>query len=195
MYTLFTKLLGNYTAREWAIAGLELGSGRCRTLSSYVAYNRTLTCLNLSRIGLTDDDGASIAQILYTNKTLRKLELEGNKLGQKTMVEFANSLLYNTTLKCLDLESNKLLEAATQQIIPVTKEKDKGEMASVKPGMDVFCKALVQNKTLISLNVANNGLQLEVGKKFEAMLKENSTLIDFEFGFNDFGLEEVSQSL
>jgi hypothetical protein len=68
-------------------------------------------------------------------------------------------------------------------------------MAAVKPGMDVFCKALVQNKTLISLNVANNGLQQEVGKKFEAMLKENLTLIDFEFGFNDFGLEEVGQSL
>ena len=49
--------------------------------------------------------------------------------------------------------------------------------------MDVFCKALVQNKTLISLNVANNGLSADVGKKFEAMLKENSTLIDFEFGF------------
>lgn len=60
--------------------------------------------------------------------------------------------------------------------------------------MDVFCKALAQNKTLISLNVANNGLSADVGKKFEAMLKENSTLIDFEFGFNDFGLEEVSQS-
>lgn len=60
--------------------------------------------------------------------------------------------------------------------------------------MDVFCKALVQNKTLISLNVANNGLSADVGKKFEAMLKENSTLIDFEFGFNDFGLEEVNKS-
>jgi len=60
--------------------------------------------------------------------------------------------------------------------------------------MDVFCKALVQNKTLISLNVANNGLFPEVGKKFEAMMKENLTLIDFEIGFNDFGLEEVSYS-
>jgi len=61
MHTFFNKLHGNYTPRDWAIAGLELGSGRCRTLATYVAYNTTLTCLNLSRIGLTDDDGISIA--------------------------------------------------------------------------------------------------------------------------------------
>lgn len=88
------------------------------------------------------------------------------------------------------------MEAASQQFIPVsTKEKDKGEMAAIKPAIDVFCKALAQNKTLISLNVANNGLQIEVGKKFEAMFRENSTIIDFEFFFNEFGLEEVSQQL
>ena len=39
--------------------------------------------------------------------------------------------------------------------------------------MDVFCKALVQNKTLISLNVANNNLNDEVGRKFDNMFKEN----------------------
>lgn len=58
--------------------------------------------------------------------------------------------------------------------------------------MDVFCKALAQNKSLISLNIANNGLQPEVGKKFEAMLRENLIIIDLEFGFNDFALDEVS---
>ena len=32
------------------------------------------------------------------------------------------------------------------------------------------------------------------GELFEEATRANDTLIDFEFGFNDFGLEEVSQS-
>lgn len=55
----------------------------------------------------------------------------------------------------------------------------------------MLCEALKKNKSLISLNIANNKLDAEIGKEFKAVLEINQTLIDFEFGFNNFHLKEV----
>ena len=52
--------------------------------------------------------------------------------------------------------------------------------------------ALRTNKSLISLNIANNHLDQDIGKDFKAMLEQNETLIDFEINFNQFHLEDVS---
>ena len=58
--------------------------------------------------------------------------------------------------------------------------------------MVIFIEALKQNKSLISLNVANNKLDGDLGKEFKHCLEQNKTLIDFEFGFNNFLLKDVS---
>ena len=51
-------------------------------------------------------------------------------------------------------------------------------------GLMSFIEALKHNKSLVSLNVANNRLDDQIGKAFEDALSLNHTLIDFEFGFN-----------
>ena len=112
-----------------------------------------------------------------SNKVLRKLELEGNCLGLSTAKVFAMALRKNTTLQFLDLESNNLTHD--------------GEENS---GVEEMIQALSGNKTLMSLNLANNKLDAEIGRQFVDCLKENQTLIDFEFGFNNFRLEDVSSS-
>ena len=55
-----------------------------------------------------------------------------------------------------------------------------------------FIEALKTNKSLLSLNVANNQLREDLGKEFKEMLEVNETLIDFEISFNSFHLNEVS---
>ena len=40
--------------------------------------------------------------------------------------------------------------------------------------------------------MANNKLDNEIGRQFVDMLRINETLIDFEFGFNNFCVEDVS---
>ena len=55
-----------------------------------------------------------------------------------------------------------------------------------------FIQALYTNKSLLSLNIANNQLHEDLGKEFKDMLEVNETLIDFEIGFNTFHLNEVS---
>lgn len=55
-------------------------------------------------------------------------------------------------------------------------------------GIVYFINAMSHNKTLISLNLANNKLEEPIDKEIRSMLEVNTTLIDLEFGFNSFRL-------
>jgi Ran GTPase-activating protein (RanGAP) involved in mRNA processing and transport len=117
-----------------------------------------------------------LGRMLMINKTVRKLELEGNKLGPKTAREFSHVLSYNKTLKYLDFDNNML-----------TNDGDDNN------GLLAFIEALKSNKTLLSLNMANNRLDESIGKAFEEALEVNHALIDFEFGFNQFSVDTIRQ--
>ena len=95
-------------------------------------------------------------------------------MGPKSAKEFGIALRVNTTLRFLDLESNQLTQ-------------DGEDLA----GIVNFINALQHNKSLISLNLANNKLEEPIDKEIRSMLEVNTTLIDFEFGFNSFRLQEV----
>ena len=140
MLTILKKLKNDETPRDYSLAGLDLGGPRTRILASLVAYNSTLTCLHLVRKNIQDIDGIELARVLYSNKTLRKMELEGNCLGPKSAKEFGLALKVNTTLRFLDLESNQLT---------MGNEDTSGVQ-------HYFIDALRTNKTLLSLNIANN---------------------------------------
>ena len=145
-------------------------------MSKIVAFNSSLTCLHLARKKIQDKEGKEIARMLLTNKTLRKLELEGNCLGMQTARVFALALRVNTTLRFLDLESNNLTHESEENT-----------------GVDEMISALAVNKTLLSLNLANNKMDEMLGRHFvDCLANDNKTLIDFEFGMNNFRLDEVS---
>ena len=46
------------------------------------------------------------------------------------------------------------------------------------------------NKHLLSLNLGNNFMDEKCGELFEEATRYNTTLIDYEFGFNNFKLED-----
>jgi hypothetical protein len=119
-----------------------------------------------------------IAKMLFSNKVLRSLQLEGNNLGPKSAKEFGIALRVNNTLRLLDLESNQLTQ-------------DGEDLA----GIVQFINALQHNKSLTSLNLANNKLEEPIDKEIRSMLEVNTTIIDFEFGFNMFRLQEVRNFL
>ena len=60
--------------------------------------------------------------------------------------------------------------------------------------MNVFIDALRGNKHLISLNLGNNKIDDSTGGLLKNCLEHNETLIDFEFGFNNIRLDDVSYS-
>lgn len=147
-------------------------------MARIVAFNSSITTLHLSRKGIQDKEGIDIAKALFTNKSLRKLELEGNCLGMHTAKAFALAIRKNKTLRYLDLESNNLTNDTEEN-----------------GGVEEMISALADNTTLLSLNVANNRLGDDIGRNFVDLfnprVKNQETLIDFEFGFNSFRLEDV----
>jgi len=52
-------------------------------------------------------------------------------------------------------------------------------------------RSLSENTTLLSLNIANNKLEPQIGKEIRKLLEVNFTLIDLEIGFNNFDLKDV----
>ena len=182
MLAFLVKTHDNSTPRDFSLAGCNLGGARTTIVAKCVAYNTSLTTLHLSRKNIQDKEGMDIARSLFNNKTLRKLELEGNCLGMQTARVFALALRKNKTLRYLDLESNNL-----------TNDTEDCQ------GVDEMIEALADNTTLLSLNLANNRLEDNIGRNlvdlFNPRGKNQQTIIDFEFGFNNFRLEDVSQSV
>jgi len=80
----------------------------------------------------------------------------------------------NKTLRSLDMESNNLTHDGEEN-----------------GGVEEMIHALCQNTTLLSLNVGNNKLDEGIGRMFVDCLNQNHSLIDFEFGFNNFRLEDI----
>ena len=96
-------------------ATLELDDVLCRAISKLVMDNRSLTSLDLSRNGLTDNSGVYIARMLGENSSLIKLELEANSLGPKTAAALGDALSRNDSLVYLNLEGNPLTGQFAQE--------------------------------------------------------------------------------
>lgn len=149
-----------------------------------MAFNNTLSVLHLARKGIEDAEGVELARMLVQNTSLRKLELEGNKLGPKSIEAFGRMLMKNTTLRVLDLESNDIYKDKDAPFDPETKRP-------VTPKLFFFIEALQRNTTLLSLNLANCQMDERCGQKWVVTTEVNRDLIDFEFGFNKFSLEQI----
>lgn len=184
MLIMLKNLQSDNTPKEYTLSGLNLGPARCRILASNVAFNNTLTVLHLSRKNIEDDEGVDLAKLLIVNKTLRKLELEGNKLGPKSIQAFGHALEKNTTLRVLDLESNDIFKDKDAPFEPDSKKP-------AVPKLFFFIESMQRNKTLISLNLANCQMDERCGNKWVETTRINTDLIDFEFGFNKFSLEQT----
>lgn len=184
MLIMLKNLQSDNTPKEYTLSGLNLGPARCRILASNVAHNHTLTALHLARKGIEDAEGVELAKMLINNGVLRKLELEGNKLGPKSIQAFGIALEQNTTLRVLDLESNDIYKDKDAPFDPETKRP-------VIPKLFHFIDSMQKNKTLLSLNLANCQMDESCGKKWVSTTQVNSDLIDFEFGFNKFTLEQI----
>ena len=91
-------------------------------------------------------------------------------LGPKTAMEFGKTLKVNKTLMFLNLESNTLASLDGADSI----------------GMYEFMKFLPENTTLLSLSIANNQLDHEIGKVLKQALEQNTTLIDLDYSMNFF---------
>lgn len=168
-------LKNNTSPAQYSLSGIELSTATVGILCNDAAHNKTLKCLHLGKKKITDAQGVKIAEMLAHNTCLLKLELEGNLLGPKTALEFGRVLKdKNKTLRFLDLENNYLTNSG-----------------ATYDEVNSFSDCLKFNKSLLHLNLANNGMVEECGERFVKSTDENKTLICFEFGFNLFLLDQI----
>lgn len=137
--------------------------------------NTTLKDLHLARKGISDDEGEELMKSLKSNITLEKLELEGNQLGKNTIRQVGEFLAINDSLKYIDLEGNELFD---------TDIVDTSSIIALAEGIK-------HNQCLLALNLSYCNLDRECGRLLAQALRENITIIHFDFRGNDFPLEIV----
>lgn len=172
---LLGQLIENESAGHLSVCGIELGSVRLRLLAQALENNTSCESMDLSRKGLNDEDGVSIAGMLKKNKTLKKLEMEGNNLGVKSAAAIGEALLVNTTLKSLNLESNNLTTGGTDL-----------------SGAIEIARSLAKGKSSLQvLSVARNALSGSAGDSFGDAADKNQQLMVLDLAANDLSVSHL----
>mmetsp|Transcript_35981 Transcript_35981/g.66116 ORF Transcript_35981/g.66116 Transcript_35981/m.66116 type:complete len:395 (+) Transcript_35981:24-1208(+) len=158
----------NVSAPHITVCGIELTSVRLRLLTKAMENNTSCMSLDVSRKGLNDEDGVSLADMIEKNMSLQKLECEGNNLGVKAAEAIGEALRKNEGLRCLNLESNNLTAGGNDQ-----------------RGIMVLADALKENQTLRVLNLAKNGITAQAGEHFVKAVEANDSLTVVDLLGND----------
>eukprot|EP00747_Dinoflagellata_sp_TGD_P163702 gnl/TRDRNA2_/TRDRNA2_182671_c0_seq1.p1 gnl/TRDRNA2_/TRDRNA2_182671_c0~~gnl/TRDRNA2_/TRDRNA2_182671_c0_seq1.p1 ORF type:complete len:415 (+),score=143.77 gnl/TRDRNA2_/TRDRNA2_182671_c0_seq1:66-1247(+) len=165
---ILDALMRNVSASHITVCGIELSSVRLRLLTKAMEGNYSCMSLDLSRKGLCDEDGLSLAGMLEKNLHLQKLECEGNNLGKKAAEAIGEALKTNESLRALNLESNNLTASGNDQT-----------------GIIELANALKVNKSLRVLQLAKNGITAQAGEYFVKAIEANESLILVDLSGND----------
>eukprot|EP00344_Euplotes_crassus_P008834 CAMPEP_0196994748 /NCGR_PEP_ID=MMETSP1380-20130617/1001_1 /TAXON_ID=5936 /ORGANISM="Euplotes crassus, Strain CT5" /LENGTH=379 /DNA_ID=CAMNT_0042410209 /DNA_START=9 /DNA_END=1148 /DNA_ORIENTATION=- len=170
------RLQKDISPSQYSLSGIEFDTKNIEIICIDLIKNQSLRCLHISRKRLTDKEGELLAKMLNKNVNLLKLELPGNLFGPKTAMEFGKALKENKTLRFLDLEDNFLTDSGTSN-----------------DEVKALADCLAVNQDLLHLNLANNGMKEDCGEKFVNCTNVNTNLICFEFGMNNFSLEQTRE--
>lgn len=165
---ILESLNKNISSPHITVCGIELTSVRLRVLKKAMENNSSCMSLDLSRKGLNDEDGCTIAEMLQTNRHLQKLECEGNNLGFKAAEHIGEALKKNESLRSLNLESNNLTGGGHDQ-----------------HGIIVLADALRENRSLRVLLLSKNGITHQAGEYFVKAIEMNDSLILVDLSGNE----------
>jgi len=160
-------LTANVSAPHITVCGIELSSVRLRLLTQAMSTNLSCMSLDLSRKGLNDEDGVSLASMLEKNKALQKLECEANNLGVLAAGAIGEALK-TSRLRCLNLESNNLTAGGSDQ-----------------KGVIKLADALRDNHHLRVLMLGKNSITQQAGDHFVKAIEANDTLTMVDLSGND----------
>mmetsp|Transcript_15998 Transcript_15998/g.29298 ORF Transcript_15998/g.29298 Transcript_15998/m.29298 type:complete len:375 (+) Transcript_15998:125-1249(+) len=162
MEKFIKELSDNKTLSEFSLSGLDLGPVRCRLIAQALEGNKTLKGLHMARKQVQDDEGEELIRRVALNKCLTKLEIEGNNLTSNSCRRIGELIAQNKTLRVIDLEGNSLVSASDYT------------------GINSIARALRTNKSLLSLNLSNCGLDKTCGIALADAMKVNFTLISMD---------------
>lgn len=128
----------------------------------------------------------AFGQVLRHNSCVTWLDLSDNLLGEKgadVAQEITRALAYNVTLKHLDLAKNRMgpeLGRWARQWLTDRGRGLLGQWLSWR-GCVVWCRAmaaaLMENRTLLSVDLRNNRFDATVGEALVPMLHANNSIL------------------
>jgi Ran GTPase-activating protein (RanGAP) involved in mRNA processing and transport len=170
--------IGLRCLRLRAMFGTFLGPRGCRAILSALAVNRSLEVLDLSGQRAQDEGGHAAAQMLRENTTLHTLLLGGNRILRPALLDILQALKHNTSLRVCVLgfqtDDNKfplpgkavaeLLDNNSSLLaLAIHESMEASECVEV-------AKALVRNRSLTSLNISDNRMNLRQCVEFVKVL-------------------------
>lgn len=159
-----------YVPRFLSLGSLGLNPVQIRLLlREGLAANPDIEELDLSRVGLTDDEGPMVCKSVATMECLKLFSLEGNPIGRLTAVELRKCLETMPTLESLDLG---------------------GCYLGGPRGFAEICRALCSNKTLKFLSLRGMQIDPAGGELLLECLRNNSTLQCLDVSDNNITAEQ-----
>uniref|UniRef100_A0A8C5HPG3 T-complex-associated-testis-expressed 1 n=1 Tax=Gouania willdenowi TaxID=441366 RepID=A0A8C5HPG3_GOUWI len=135
-----------------------------KPIAHALSKNSTLLSINMRLNHLGDEGGQAFGKALLKNKTLLELNLGSTGLTSPTALTLSEALEQNTTLRKINLSCNKLGE-----------------------GGQAFGKTLLNNKTLLELDLGATGLTTSTASPLSDALEHNTTLRKINLSCNKLG--------
>jgi Ran GTPase-activating protein (RanGAP) involved in mRNA processing and transport len=105
---LFKGLAFNSTLTSLDLTGTEIGDDGCIALSKALSVNSTLTSLDLNGIKIRDGGCIALSKALSVNSTLTKLNLNDSWIEDIGCIALSKALSVNSTLTKLNLNDNMI---------------------------------------------------------------------------------------
>ncbi len=173
----------NETALEILIVDFNgLDTEIAVALAKALTSNQNLKTLDISCNSVKRDGFLAFALMLKANSVLKELDISSNRGKEEGTLALADSLETNTSLEFLDISFNKIRDngaialAKSLQKNSTLRFLDLGSNDITDEALYALIEMVKVNKGLVELNILFNKISLEGVKRFEAALKENTTL-------------------
>ena len=186
-------LNGNYTLKYLSLSNNEITSEGMKILSNYIKTNR-LYFLDLSYNNLGNDGIIKLTNALEHFNKLKELNLSYCNFEYKGLYNLILNFRYISNLKILNISGNKLsnenfiIIKSIFNLLNVTKLNMSFCQLNDKCG-SIIGECLSHNKTIIKIDLSENGISDEGFKTFENLFRFNETIKKFIFKCNNISSE------
>lgn len=143
----------NSQLRKLMLDKVNLSDKGAIDLLGWVENSQNIQCLGISENKLNDTIGDSLAKLVTNNKNVQELYLSWNNLSSIAGEQLFRALLKNDTLQVLDLGWNSL--GSNMKVM----KRNAVQL------VDILSGCLASNKSLLHLNLCNNGFSFEESQK------------------------------
>eukprot|EP00597_Dinobryon_sp_UTEXLB2267_P007502 CAMPEP_0170085724 /NCGR_PEP_ID=MMETSP0019_2-20121128/20537_1 /TAXON_ID=98059 /ORGANISM="Dinobryon sp., Strain UTEXLB2267" /LENGTH=869 /DNA_ID=CAMNT_0010302331 /DNA_START=114 /DNA_END=2723 /DNA_ORIENTATION=- len=182
----------------------DLGDDGAVVVSSFLAANRTITCLDLGFNRIGDIGIQSLATVLKGKVSLEVLYLSGNLLTSVGFKYLSDGIARNKSLKSLYLTGNngredgaKYLSEGLLKNTTISKLYLNGNRI-VSRGCSFISQALLINSSIKHINLSDNSICDHGLRSLAEALTNRHYIKELELSFNAFthvGMEFISEKL